>query len=255
MCVVLMIRQDTYLSLHLTRWAQHTLWSSNAVLFQWRDYLWLREKNTLLREENAYLHTRLYGASHQPHSPYRPSADIDTLVHFIEAQVVYQTMTGLHNFMILNKGRLSGIEVGQGVISSRGLCGRVQHVGRDYSAAHALLHTEMRTSARLGKAGALGSLRWDGVDRRHAWLDDLPRHVQVNPGDTAYTSGYGSYPQGIPIGVVRHAQLDAGAIFYQIHIQILTDYSTLQHVYALSRPLSHTQDSLQTLMNTSATPP
>ena len=46
-----------------------------------------------------------------------------------------------------------------------------------------------------------GTLSWNGRNARFANLDELPRHVEFEKGDTIVTSGYSAiFPSGVVVG-------------------------------------------------------
>lgn len=74
----------------------------------------------------------------------------------------------------------------------------------------------------------------------------MPRHIQVEPGDNVVTSGYNAtFYEGVLIGHVKQVVLRKEAQFYDIVLDISTDFSTLQHVYVVKNMLKPEKDSLE----------
>ena len=62
-------------------------------------------------------------------------------------------------------------------------------------------------------------------------LEELPRHVPFNIGDTIVTSGYSVvFPEGIPVGTIITQTKDEDDNFYTLQIKLLTDFTTLSTV-------------------------
>jgi rod shape-determining protein MreC len=88
----------------------------------------------------------------------------------------------------------------------------------------------MNISARLGKEGAVGPMSWDGFSSAGAILKEIPHHVEFQPGDTVYTSGYSSiFPADIPLGTVGEAKIVNGAT-YDIKVTLFEDFGALRYV-------------------------
>jgi len=89
-------------------------------------------------------------------------------------------------------------------------------------------------------------LSWDGKDYRYALLNEIPFHVKVSKGDTVVTSGYSSiFPEGIIIGVVKDFNFNQGNNFYNIYIQLSTDFMNLNHVNVVSNLYKDEQKILE----------
>jgi len=227
-------------------------------------YFQLKEVNENLAIENAALRdalSRMEAAKGIPLS--------DTLIHndstarvaavhvdsaminqydYLPAKVISNSTRMFKNYITINQGSNVGVRPGMGVINSDGVVGRVKAVSEHYATIYSLLHTDMRISSILHPAGSLGSVRWTGKDPREAHLMYIPRHVQVQKGDTVTTSGYNSlFPPGVMVGTVKSIQLQPNSAFYDIDIALSTDFSTLAYVYVVRNNLQPELDSLKTI--------
>jgi rod shape-determining protein MreC len=135
-----------------------------------------------------------------------------------------------HNYMIIGKGSEDGVTAGSGVITGKGAIGVIDAVSSNYSYALSFKNHEMNISARLGKEGAVGPMSWDGISRNGAILKEIPHHVEFEPGDTVYTSGFSSiFPPDIPLGTTGKSKIVNGAT-YEIEITLFEDFGSLRHV-------------------------
>lgn len=167
---------------------------------------------------------------------------------FLPAKVISNSTRMFKNYITINQGIKDGIKPGMGVINGDGIVGRVKAVSNHYATIFSLLHTDMRISSALQPSGAFGSVRWIGKDPDEATLMYIPRHVKVEPGDTVNTSGYNSlFPQGVMVGTVRDIQLQPNSAFYDIQVDLSTDFSTLAYVYVVRNNLQNELDSLKTI--------
>ena len=132
-----------------------------------------------------------------------------------------------------------------GVISSQGIVGVIRGASEQFSTVISLLNSELRVSAKLQGSGYYGPLNWNGGDYRYATLRDIPLHASVNQGDTVVTSGYSAiFPEGILIGFVDGYQ-EKGGRFYEVEVNLSTDFKKLNHVYIVKNLLKQEQDQLE----------
>jgi len=83
------------------------------------------------------------------------------------------------------------------------------------------------------------------LDYNKAQLNEIPYHVEINIGDTIVTSGYSAiFPQGILIGFISDFELKSGN-FYDISINLSTDFKNLRYVNIISNLLKEEQINLE----------
>ena len=149
--------------------------------------------------------------------------------------------------MIIGKGAEDGVVQGAGVITGKGAVGIIDAVSEHYSYARSFKNHEMSISARLGRSGAVGPLSWDGRSSSGAILTEIPHHVEFQPGDTVYTSGYSSiFPADIPLGTAGEATIVNGAT-YEIKIRLFEDFGALRHVTIVENLGSEEMKALEAL--------
>ncbi|MEM9416732.1 MAG: rod shape-determining protein MreC [Bacteroidota bacterium] len=201
----------------------------------------LKAENEKLLQDNAALRKQLLQREGPKDRLYTP-----VKCDFIPARVINNSIVGSKNYLTLNKGAMDGIAPGMGVMSDKGIVGRVKAVSKHFSTVISLLHTSMQVSAKLSNAAVLGTVQWPGRDPFQAQLLYVPRHVQVEPGDTVVTSGYNAtFLEGAVIGHVKQVRLRKEAHFYDIELTLSTDFGTLQHVYVVNNTLKQEKDALE----------
>ena len=77
---------------------------------------------------------------------------------------------------------------GDGIITGQGAIGIVDAVSENFCFVRSFKNHGMSISARLGRNGSSGQLRWNGLESNGALLSEIPHHINVTPGDTVYTS-------------------------------------------------------------------
>lgn len=112
----------------------------------------------------------------------------------------------------LDRGRTSGIQSGQAVITHRGLLGQVFEVSPTSSQVRAL--TDSRddhggVGAMVQRSRVAGICMGQGSDL--LTLTYLPKDADIKPGDIVVTSGQGEVvPKGLPIGRVVSVKTESG---------------------------------------------
>lgn len=212
-------------------------------------YFSLIGENEKLAKENASLNARLIKSQQTIQRMAMDSISIPRILdqyQFIVAKVINNSVSRPNNYITLNKGSEDGIKPGMGIISPQGVVGRVMVCSPHFATATSLLHSKMLISAQISRINASGSLKWGGNDPDRANLDFIARHLKPKVGDTIRTSEFSNIlPEGIHVGVIRKIKLKDDATFYEIEVDLATDFSTLNYVYVIENKLKAEQDTLQ----------
>jgi rod shape-determining protein MreC len=239
------------------QWVGSVMEASSTV----EEYLSLREQNTLLAQENARMREALTQFSKLEEQQMYNSLSRegtqpgDTVPFiglpppaytFIPAKVINQSIRNQQNYLTLDRGAADGLEVDMGVIHASGVVGKIKAVSRHYATVTSILHTEVLSSARINRNNALGSVRWEGQDPSEARLLYIPRHINVQKGDTVSTTGFsGIYPEGTPIGLVKSVGTGSDATYLDIKLELLTTFNQLIWVEVVNTLERAEVDSLE----------
>ena len=205
------------------------IWGSTDQI---KQYFSLRKVNDELALENFELRTRLAAYETAEAEAMEQAAGTEDAggYRYIPATIMKISNNTQHNYMIISKGSEDGVTAGSGVITGKGAIGVIDAVSENYSYARSFKNHEMNISARLGKEGAVGPMSWDGRSSSGAILKEIPHHVEFEPGDTVYTSGFSSiFPPDIPLGTTGKSKIVNGAT-YEIDIRLFEDFGSLRHV-------------------------
>lgn len=204
------------------------------------SYLNLREINRELLERNGQLEMQMLDLQDQldalmadsvSFKGFAPDSTEMFPYSFVVADVVNNSVTHLSNYITVNKGRRDGIEPDMGVVSERGVVGIVSTVSDHFSVVIPLLNPKFRLSCKVLGSSYFGSLSWNGRSTLYANLDELPRHVEFQKGDTIVTSGYSAvFPSGIIVGVVDNFERQHDDNFYSLQVRLATDFQALNNV-------------------------
>jgi rod shape-determining protein MreC len=207
------------------------------------SYLNLRDQNKDLLERNGRLEMDLLRMKDMVEAMKADTAVFRAFVNdsarffpyeFTTAKVINNSVTYLSNYITLNKGRKDGILLDMGVVSESGVVGVVSTVSDYYSVVLPLLNTKFKLSCKVLGSSHIGSLSWNGRSARYANLDELPRHVQFQLGDTIVTSGYSAvFPEGILVGFVSSFERQRDDNFNSLKIELATDFQRLSNVMVI----------------------
>jgi len=226
------IRYNLYQKAGFVSFTENIAAFFNESISSFTDYFTLVETNRKLSLENTLLRNQLQRV-------YRSDelfffGENDTLhrqkYFFTSARVISNTVTRMHNYLSLDKGRNQGIEPEMGVICPDGIVGITNGVTKNFTSVLSVLNLNFHVSAKLKKNDYFGTISWDGQDYRTVILSEIPYHVNIEKGDTIVTSGYSAvFPEGIPIGTVEEAVVENGN-FYNIRVKLFTDFRHLTYV-------------------------
>lgn len=208
----------------------------------------LEETNKRLMEENAKL------LNEHPQSFYQLQDRIyyvnDTLYKqqyaYIPAEIINSTTTKRDNYFTLNKGRLTGIKEGMGVLSSDGIVGFVFSVGDHFSIVKTVLSDNINIPVKLKKNNEHWLLKWDGYDQQIAQVNGVNRDIDIEVGDTVVTrAGKGMFPSGIPVGIVDELISQDGKQTWDVNIRLSVNFSSVTYVYVIQNLFQQEQSELE----------
>lgn len=163
------------------------------------------------------------------------AVDQTCIYRYSIAHVVNNSITQVENYITIDKGSADGIRQGLGVADQNGILGIVSSVSEHYSLVISLLNPRLRVSAKIRNSMSFGSLVWDGDDIHHVLLEDLPRSVTFEKGDTVVTTSYTSaFPEGIPVGRVVKSYDAKDQNFLTLVVELFPDFNRLQDVHVIA---------------------
>ncbi len=197
------------------------------------DYFSLGRTNARLSAENASLRKQLYSriANQEKYPINRPDTVDAPAYIFTSAKVISNSANKQFNYITLNKGSRQGIKPDMGIINDQGVVGVITNVSPNFSTGLSILNKRLGIPAKISKINYFGNLVWDGEHYNTADLKEIPFHIIVNVGDTIVTSGYSNvFPEGIMIGTITKFDVESGTNFYNIKVELSTNFKTLKYV-------------------------
>jgi len=197
------------------------------------EYFSLRKSNRMLVEELAKLHSRLPEAFYKTDtvSGFFKDPYTGTEYKYISARVISNSTNKRNNFLMINKGRLHGVENQMGVIIGNKIVGQVVSVSPHFSWIMSVLHKDSRISAKFKKNNQLVTVEWPGGNYKIGEVKEIPRHVAIKKGDSIITSGNSEiFPEGILIGTIDRYTIAEDENFNYATINFSTDFNSLGYV-------------------------
>lgn len=150
------------------------------------------------------------------------------------SEVVGAVSIDLRNFIILDKGKNSGISPMMTVRNDAGLVGIVVACGSNYSLVELITNANVKVPALVLRSGVLGTINWDGSGS--LLLRDVAKFMDVRVGDTIVTSKFSlKYVPFVPIGVVVKKEDEEGELFTKVVVKPFVNFSFLEEVFVLKK--------------------
>lgn len=196
-----------------------------------REYLFLKESNMLLAEENTALRNELEQMEQKlDSSVVRTEVREEFRYHFVPARIIHNSVYKQYNYLTLDQGEKHGVFRDMGVISDQGVVGIVLETSDNFATVIPVINLDFRLSVKLKSNNYAGILQWDGKTPLFADLNEIPFHLELMENDTIVTSGFSSiFPEGIKVGTIESFSLEKGN-FYEIKVRLFTDFQSLFHV-------------------------
>jgi len=231
------------------------------------EYLDLWEENEKLKVQNSQLQEQL-DLTRQRLDTYTGMLNADSLelarldsltqtdldtFRYIPGKVIKNTTHKSYNYLVLNKGAKEGVKVDRGVISPQGIVGRVIRVVDNYCLVQSALNVDfelMVMAVPKGEAlkpGATGFYEWIPKDNHRARITYVSETVTVKENYEVVTTGNSIvFPPGIRVGRVSEVEKEKATGFYQIDMELATDFEKLRNVYIMDASHRARIDSLET---------
>lgn len=237
-CAVLLFRYNSY---------QGSVFFSSANVAAGRVYEFdaqaksffsLTKVNEQLTQRNLYLEEQVKGLTERMveltnDTNYTKRSQLEMLSSYklIPAKVITNSINQRDNLITLDKGSDDGVRVDMGVACGNGVVGIVYMVSKKYCVVIPVLNSHSNISVTVDKRGYFGYLHWLGRRPDKAYVNDIPLHAKVLPGDEVVTSGYSSiFPPGLQVGKVLYVFKSLDGLSLQLQVRLSTDFSTLRDV-------------------------
>jgi rod shape-determining protein MreC len=137
----------------------------------------------------------------------------------------------------LSAGAAQGVRVGDAVVTSEGLVGRVGEVYPGLSRVILLTDPNSAVACEVESTGVQGVLRFVTSPRSQLLLTGVPMADTVRLGQLVVTSGLSlRYPRGLPVGRIALLARDVSGLTHEIEIAPAARLSRLRHAFVVPGP-------------------
>lgn len=216
------------------------------------EYINLKSHNRDLQKENAKLRELLAQKANVRSQNIRADRPPSVLqqYYYVAAEVINNSTNRFNNYITLNKGAIHGLKPNMAVIGSKGIVGKIESVSSNYSTVVSVLHTGYYVSSKISPSGIQSTLKWNAESSDKSNLLYVPRHLNINIGDTVKTSGFNAvFPPEVEIGIISDVNLFDDATFYDLEVRLFTNFNTIKNVYVIGNRLR--EEKLELEANTS----
>lgn len=212
----------------------------NALLLRENDSLKkLFDEQTQLIKQNRLLQEEIFTLKSDSNKTIQPYVlRLKEAANYVSAKVVSNSEIMQNNYITLNSGSNDGIELDMGVVSDNGVVGRIVSVSKNYSLVKTVFSRNYNVSVQFKKQKTSGTMTWDNDNQSSVGrLQNIPRHVNAQVGDTIVTSGFNAvFPQGTMVGTIKNAEINDHQTWFDITIDLSADLKSLYYVYVVKDP-------------------
>lgn len=157
----------------------------------------------------------------------------DQTYNTIPAEVQIMDPTGFSQTIIIDKGDVHGVVLGQAVAAAPGLLvGRITKIYRTTSEVTLITDPATTISAEVTETGARGLVR--GEHGISLVLDLVTQNEVIKSGDKLITSGLaGDFPRGLLVGEINSIKSSSSELFQQAFVSPAADLKNLNMVFVI----------------------
>jgi rod shape-determining protein MreC len=139
----------------------------------------------------------------------------------------------------ISAGSKLGVHVGDAVVTSEGLVGRIGEVWPGLSRVVLLSDPGAAVACEVESTGVLGVLKFAPTPSPRLTLTAVPFADTVRVGQRVLTSGLSRrYPRGIPVGVVSKVGLEPNGLTREVELLPAARLSRMRYVFVIPGPTS-----------------
>ncbi|EYD08088.1 rod shape-determining protein MreC [Acinetobacter baumannii 44362_2] len=197
----------------------------------------LRSENTAMQAELLQAQVRLQKLSELSAENTRLRGLLDTPLiidgRMEIAEVIGTDADPLRHIIIINRGAMDHLKVGQTVLDDKGIMGQIINVYPHSSRVMLLSDKEHSLSVRLERTGMRAIVSGTG-DLGRLKMEYVPTSANIQVGDKVLSSGLGEhFPAGYAVGTVAKIRRHNSGEFAEIDVTPAAQLATGHHVVVL----------------------
>ena len=132
------------------------------------------------------------------------------------AEMVQVNLDPFAHQVMIDRGRIDGVFVGQAVLDGAGVMGQVDDVHIHMSSVLLISDPDHALPVQLARTG-LRTVAYGTGETSRLLLPNVPLQADVRPGDLLVTSGLGDrFPPGFPVAEIERINRDTGSTFAEV---------------------------------------
>jgi rod shape-determining protein MreC len=153
----------------------------------------------------------------------------------VAAEVIAKDPSPWFKSVLIDKGRIHGVDKGMPVVISQGVVGQVTEVAPRYAKVLLIVDQNSAVDAIVQPTRARGIVT--GAMSQGCVFKYVLRKHEVRVGDTVVSSGLdGVFPKGLRVGQVTGVVRRSSGIFQEIEVAPYVDFEKLEEVLIILNP-------------------
>jgi rod shape-determining protein MreC len=157
----------------------------------------------------------------------------------LPATVIGRNPDRWHEMIIIDKGKINGIEQNMAVVTGKGLIGKVKSVDQFSSTVQLLsaMDPKNRISVTIqGGSNVYGFVQGFDEKKKLLMVKSIPSGTKIEKGQKVITSGKGGiFPEGLLVGTVEEVKPDQYGLNQTALIKPYADFYDINNVIVIKR--------------------
>lgn len=225
--------------------------AESSITSIWNHYVWLvdaQQENRDLEKKVKYLE-ELNAENREIRIAYQR---LLKLLEFkkkdpnekVFAEVVVEIDRPFSRFLVINKGADDGIRPNFGVVTPRGIVGKIQSVTEFQSIVRLITDTRTQFPVLIQRTRTKAMLH---VKDGNLVIGRIPRRLELYENDRIVTSGLaGIFPKGLPVGRVKEIEKKEFGLFQSVIILPAVELNKIEEVAVILRSVYNIHQPLFT---------
>ena len=162
----------------------------------------------------------------------------------VTARVIGRSPTVWYSSVVVDKGSSAGVRLGDAVVASGGLAGRVTSLTRGNAQVTLIADSDSSIAARVVPIGTTGVVEPEVGDPQRLQLGFIREGEAIRKGQLVVTAGFTDpalstrIPPGVPVARVQDVSLEEIQAYQRVQLRALADLRDMELVRVLTTPES-----------------